>query len=101
MKLGEKQIAYIKGYAMAIQDVMVVLTGENSCAKSYDPLQVDDVYLHSYAFNLKDGGRHHPLSDYKSIQEITDLMLDEGINWINNNKTNNNERTTTDNDRVY
>jgi hypothetical protein len=83
MKLGEKRIAYLKGYAMAIQDIMYQITGENSCAKSYDPLQVDDTYLHSYAFNLKDGGRHHPISDYNSLEEITDLMLKEGTERIN------------------
>ena len=82
MKLGEKQIAYLKGYAMAIQSIMYELTGENSCSKSYDPIQIDENNIHSYAFNLKDGGRHHPLSDYNSLEEITELMLKEGIIWI-------------------
>ena len=82
MKIGDKQTAYLKGYAMAIQDLMYNLTGENSMAKSYDPLQIDETYIHSYAFNLKDGGRHHPLVEYNSIQEITDLMLKEGSEWI-------------------
>lgn len=82
MKLGENRIAYLKGYAKAIQDTMLMLTGENSCAKSYDPVQVDDTYIHSYAFNLKDGGRHHPISDYNSLEEITDLMLNEGVDWV-------------------
>jgi hypothetical protein len=82
MKIGEKQKAYLKGYAMAIQDLMYNLTGENSMAKSYDPIQIDETYIHSYAFNLKDGGRHHPLTDYNNLEEITNLMLKEGCEWI-------------------
>ena len=103
MKLGERQIAYLKGYAMAIQSIMAELTGENSCAKSYDPIQIDDDTIHSYAFDLKDGGRHHPLSDYNSLEEITDLMLEQGVQWckfcLNLNEED--ERIDTDNDRVY
>ncbi len=38
--------------------------------------------MHSYAFNLKDGGRHHPLSAYKSLEEITGLLFDETLDAI-------------------
>lgn len=82
MKLGEKQQAYLKGYAMAIQNMMEGITGEHSMAKSYDPIQFSDDTIHSYAFNFKDGGRHHPLSDYNSLYEITECMLKEGIEWV-------------------
>ncbi len=88
MNLDEKQIAYLKGYAMAIQDVMMNITGENTICKHYDPLEVDNKYLHSYAFDLKDGGRHHPLEDYNYIEEITECMLNEGVEWIKENNQN-------------
>ena len=67
MKLTEKEEEFIKGYATALQHIMFKLTGDNTCGKNYDPCEFWDDQLHSYAFNLKDGGRHHPLSDYGSI----------------------------------
>lgn len=77
MKPTNKQIGYITGYATALQDIMLILTGENANSKSYDPCEIDNEYLHSYAYDLKDGGRHHPLSDYDNIEEIKKLMLNE------------------------
>ena len=82
MELNKKEEQYLKGYAQALQDVMFKLTGENTCGKSYDPIEFDNTYIHSYAFDLKDGGRHHPLSDYNSIEEITDIMLNESVKFI-------------------
>ena len=82
MKLNKKEEQYLKGYAQALQDVMFKLTGENTCGKSYDPIEFDETYIHSYAFDLKDGGRHHPLSDYNSIEEITNIMLIESVKFI-------------------
>ena len=82
MKLNKKEGQYLKGYAQALQDVMFKLTGENTCGKSYDPIEFDETYIHSYAFDLKDGGRHHPLSDYNSIEEITNIMLIESVKFI-------------------
>lgn len=81
MNLSKSQKEYIKGYARAVQDMMFKLTGDNSCGKSCDPVDFDDDTLHSYAFDLKDGGRHHPLSDYESVEEITELMLNEAVEW--------------------
>ena len=82
MELNKKEEQYLKGYAQALQDIMLKLTGENTCGKSYDPIEFDNTYIHSYAFDLKDGGRHHPLSDYNSIEEITDIMLNESVKFI-------------------
>lgn len=82
MKITKDEKEYIKGYARALQDMMFVLTGENTCDKPYDPVEFDDGVLHSYAFELKDGGRHHPLKLYKDVEEIRKLMLKESVCFV-------------------
>jgi len=82
MNLTEKEKDYIKGYAEALQDLMFKTTGSNTCGKWYDPVDFKDDFILSYAFNLKDGGRRHPLSDYKNVKEITDIMLKESFSDI-------------------
>lgn len=82
MKITSEEKEFIKGYATALQDLMLKLTGSNGNSKDYDPCDFyDDEILHSYAFELKDGGRRHPLSDYKDIDEIKALMLYEAEEW--------------------
>ena len=81
-KLTKIEQAYLTGYAEALQKLMIELTGDNSCGKSYDPIAFSDSTIHSYAFNLKDGGRRHPLSDYESVEEIARLMAKEAKEWI-------------------
>ena len=76
-KLSNQQKDFLSGYTNALQDLMFELTGENHCAKIYDPISFSDGFFHSYAFDMKDGGRHHPLSDYKDVDEIKDIMLKE------------------------
>jgi hypothetical protein len=80
-KLRKTDKDYLKGYARALQDMMFKLTGDNTCSKSYDPIDFCDEKIHSYAFDLKDGGRHHPLKDYKDIDEICELMLKEAVDY--------------------
>lgn len=82
--LSDKEARYIEGYAAALQDIMMVMTGENGCSKSYDPMTVsaDGKTLHSYAFDLRDGGRHHPVSDYENIEDIKTQMLRETEVWL-------------------
>ena len=53
-KLSKKEKDYLKGYAQALQDLMFKMTGENTCAKSYDPIDFSDGKIHSYAFDMKD-----------------------------------------------
>lgn len=79
MKLTEREAGFIEGYARALDAILLVLTGDSSSSKIYDPMTVDieEGIMHSYAFNLKDGGRHHPLKDYNSVEEITTLLLAE------------------------
>jgi len=84
VRLSDSEARYIEGYAAALQDAMAYLTGENGCSKSYDPMTVSDdgKTLHSYAFDMLDGGRHHPVSDYKNAAEIKDVMLLEVVRRI-------------------
>lgn len=83
MVIQESEKEFIKGYANALQDILYVITGDNGNSKSYDPCDFyDNETLHSYAFDLKDGGRHHSLSDYIDIDEIKKLMLYETVKWI-------------------
>jgi hypothetical protein len=82
--ITEREAGFIEGYAMALEDVMGDLIGERFSAKSYDPMTVDlaTATMRSYAFNLKDGGRGHPLSDYESVDEICALMATETLDFI-------------------
>lgn len=84
MKLTKADEEYLRGYAQALQDVMRKMTGGNTCCKSYDPIEFDTNVIHSYAFDLKDGGRHHPLADYENREEITGYMLNEAKDFIFN-----------------
>ncbi len=82
MTLNIKQEGFIEGYAAALQEIMAELTGENTCAKLYDPMEIDETFMHSYAFDMKDGGRHHELADYKDIGEIKEILKKEAVRWI-------------------
>lgn len=73
---------YLEGYAAALADVMYRMTGESSCGKSYDPMKVKDGFMFSYAFDMKDGGRKHPLSDYDTIGDIQETLISETLDWV-------------------
>lgn len=74
-ELTKEEQDYLKGYAEALQNILHKITGDEPCYKSYDPIDFWKGKIHSYVFDLKDGGRHHPLSDYESIDEIKEWML--------------------------
>jgi hypothetical protein len=76
-RLTVNQQRYIEGYAAALQDILFVLTGDTDCAKSYDPMTCESNVMHSYAFDMKDGGRHHEVSQYKSIEDIKKTLLEQ------------------------
>jgi len=77
--LKKDEQKYIEGYAAALQDIVYKLTGSNSCSKSYDPMTCKDTVMHSYAFNMKDGGRHHDVKDYEDVDEIKRILLWEVV----------------------
>jgi hypothetical protein len=84
-QLTPDQQRFIEGYAAALQDLEYKITGDNSCSKSYDPMKCESEVMHSYAFNMKDGGRHHPVKDYENVREILDTLLDEATdNFVEN-----------------
>ena len=47
--------------------------------KSYDPLTIEGNIAHSYVFDFRDGGRHHP---FKNLSELEEMLMEEGINSI-------------------
>ena len=79
LSLTERQAGHIEGYAKALQDIQLAITGENTCAKSYDPatVKLDEGRISSYAFDLISGHRGHPLKDFDSVEQISQLMLNE------------------------
>jgi hypothetical protein len=95
VRLSFDEARAIEGYAEALQDIMYALTGENGCSKSYDPMTIyeDGVTMHSYAFDMKDGGRHHSVCDYESVREIRQCLLREAVSWINSDSETNAKHT--------
>jgi hypothetical protein len=82
-KLTPEQQKYLEGYAAALQDLQLSLTGDNWCSKSYDPLTCEAEVMHSYAFDMKDGGRHHKVRDYQTMEDIKKVLLEETSQAIN------------------
>lgn len=73
----------LEGYAMALSDMMSRLSGDSPCGKSYDPMMIESSELaHSYAFDMKDGGRHHALNLYENLGEIMEVLLQEAVDWV-------------------
>lgn len=81
-KLSSQEQRYLEGYGAALQDILFQLTGSNGCSKSYDPMTCTPQTLHSYAFDMKDGGRHHPVLDYRNLEEIKKVLLDQVLQEI-------------------
>jgi hypothetical protein len=72
----------IEAYALACTDIMYAMTKDSPCAKSYDPMRIEGMTAHSYAFDLKDGGRHHDLTEYESVGEILEYLVKETLEWV-------------------
>jgi len=86
MNLTPEQARHIEGYARGLQDALALVTGECTSSKPYDPMTIDldEGVIHSYAFNLKDGGRHRPLSDYSSPEELMTWMVKDFQEFLEN-----------------
>lgn len=82
--ISERQAGFIEGYAEALDRVLYSMTGEGFSAKSYDPATVDlrKATIYSYAFNLKNGSRQHPLADFECMEEILSLMATEALDYL-------------------
>jgi hypothetical protein len=88
MELDERQAGFVEGAAWALAEIMGRMTGDNPCGKSYDPMTVDHHarVMHSYAFDMRDGGRHHPFDHYKDHFDAASVLVDEAIGWIRNDE---------------
>lgn len=82
LKLTPEQRQFVEGYATALQDIKYRLTGSDDCSKSYDPMTCEETVMHSYAFDMKDGGRHHPTRDYRDVEEILSTLLEETVRGL-------------------
>lgn len=72
----------IEGYAMACADLMRMFTGDSPSSKWYDPMLIRDGEAHSYAFEMRDGGRHHDLSLFDNVGDIMECLAQETKSWI-------------------
>lgn len=51
------------------QKIWNVLDEPGHC-KGYDPLIIEGKTAHSYIFNFSDGGRHHPFTSLKDLEDM-------------------------------
>jgi hypothetical protein len=77
MKLNKKEQAFVEGYVSALYNILSIMNLDGGHCKSYDPCKCEEDVVHSYVFNLKDGGRHHNLNEYKDIQELLKCFTEE------------------------
>lgn len=89
MQIGEREAGFIEGAAWALADIMGRMTGDHPGAKSYDPMTVElrARMMHSYAFDMRDGGRHHPFDDYKDHFDAASVLVDEAVEWIRSDES--------------
>lgn len=82
--LTDRGAGFIDGFAAACASLSHALCGDPDAGKSYDPMWVepDRGVMFSYVFNMKDGGRSHSLSDYRTFDEIADCLLRETLEII-------------------
>lgn len=75
----------LEAYALALYDVLLELEVMDGHCKSYDPLTFDKEnpkLVHSYIFDLKDGGRHHI---FETLETLRKELLEETTNNIRYN----------------
>lgn len=82
--LKERGAGFIEGFASACASLSYVLCHYPDGGKSYDPMKVDlqRGTMHSYVFNMRDGGRSHSLADYSTYQDIANVLFAETIEAI-------------------
>ena len=71
----DELVGFVEGAAYALSAAL----DHDFCDKHYDPLTVNRRYgcFDSYAFDMKDGGRNHPISDYNTIREVIECLVEE------------------------
>lgn len=76
---SEEEGKKIEHFAECLDKLELLMTGESRSAKMYDPMtcEYETQVLHSYTFDLRDGGRHHKASDYNDLDDLFSVMLNE------------------------
>jgi hypothetical protein len=77
--------ARFEGYARGLFELINSLGKHDGHVKSYDPMTVseDGTIMHSYLFDMLDGGRHHKVADYRGRDHIYEVLLADVIRWMN------------------
>lgn len=73
---------FVEGYAAALWHLALAFNWVDDGCKSYDPMTIESETMHSYVFDMKDGGRHHPIAEYKNREEICNVLLEDAITWV-------------------
>jgi len=78
LPLTEEQKAIVlEWFAMKIKEILRIFDPEwGDHCKSYDPLVITDSVAHSYLFDFKDGGRHHP---FKLLTQLERWLAEEAV----------------------
>lgn len=78
---SERGAGFIEGFAAACVSLSNALCDYPDAGKSYDPMTVrlERGVMASYVFDMKDGGRSHPLAEYRNYREIAEVLLAETI----------------------
>lgn len=69
----------VEAYAHACYDILKGLDIKDGHCKMYDPMTIEGDVVHSYVFDLRDGGRHH---NYDNLWELKDDILAETLSGI-------------------
>jgi hypothetical protein len=76
--------AQLEAYVQGLYDVLRALGVQDGHCKHYDPLTVEGDTLHSYVYDLTNGGRRHSRVG-KTQAEVCQMFLDETIAEIKKN----------------
>ena len=77
----------LEAYVAGVWDLLLAINAADSGGKHYDPLTVDGSTLHSYVFDLWDGGRHHPVGSL-TREQVAGAFIQEAKQMVAENLVN-------------
>jgi hypothetical protein len=77
-ELTESQYrVYLEGVAYGLWTALFMAGVHDGYSKMYDPLYFEGDEVHSYVFDLWDGGRHHNLKEIDSLEKVLTYLEQE------------------------